>query len=201
METALPPKELQIFLKGVFDLPFVSLRKRTPALNIAAVVLVAFIIANLVFIWVNSAKVDTSSNKDSKKLAETIVKTTTKDYESLPKTEQQKKIKEANAKIRSAAHFAEFIPLGLFILLLCLNLFFCKGQYTLILFSMLLSVILCALCALSDEIHQIFVKGRAFEVKDIFTDTLGSFVGIAFGTLFYLVIYRIKLFRNKEYAP
>lgn len=178
-------------------MPFVSLKKRTVSLNIAAAVLVAFVIANLVFIWVNSAKIDTSSNKDSKKLAETIVKTTTKDYDSLPKTEQQKKVKQTNAKIRSAAHFAEFIPLGLFVFLLCLNLLFGKNQYTLIAFSVLLSVILCALCALSDEIHQIFVKGRAFEVKDIFTDTLGSFVGIVFGTLFHMVIYRIKLSRIK----
>ena len=86
----MPQKELQIFSKGVFDLTFVSLKKRTVSLNIAAVVLVAFIIANLVFIWINSAKVDTSSNKDSKKLAETIVKRATKDYESLTKAQQQK---------------------------------------------------------------------------------------------------------------
>ena len=70
---------------------FLSIRKRSTPLNILAVVLVVFIIANLVFIWVNSAKVASNSNKESKKLAETIVKKTTKDYNSLPKAEQQKK--------------------------------------------------------------------------------------------------------------
>ena len=157
---------------------FVSLKKRTVSLNIAAVVLVAFIIANLVFIWINSAKVDTSSNKDSKKLAETIVKRATKDYESLTKAQQQKKIKDANSKIRSAAHFAEFIPLGFFIMLLVLNLFFCEDKNKLLIVALFLALILCALCTTGDEVHQIFVKGRAFEAKDIFVDTCGSVIGI-----------------------
>ena len=166
---------------------FVSLRKRSKSLNILAVILVAFIIANLVFIWVNSAKVATSSNKQSTKLAETIVKKTTKNYNSLPKSEQQKKISATNNKIRSFAHFAEFVPLGFFMLFLMLNLFSDKGRYKLLYKCILLSLIVCMLSALSDEIHQIFIKGRAFEVKDILVDTSGSLLGIVFGAFMYYI--------------
>ena len=171
---------------------FLSIRKRSTPLNILAIVLVVFIIANLVFIWVNSAKVASSSNKESKKLAETIVKKTTKDYNSLPKAEQQKKIKETNAKIRSIAHFAEFIPLGFLAFFLMLNLFFAKSRYKLIFKCILLSLIICMLVALSDEIHQIFVKDRAFEVKDIFIDASGSLLGIIFASFIYYIKTIIK---------
>ena len=44
---------------------------------------------------------------------------------------------------------------------------------------------LSAIFALSDEIHQIFVKGRSFEVKDIATDTLGAFCG----SVIYIIVY------------
>ena len=168
-------------------MPLVSFKKRTLFLNIWAIVFVAFIIANLVFIWINSAKVASNSNKESKKLAETIVKTTTKDYDTLPKTEQQKKVKQANTKIRSLAHFTEFIPLGFFVCLLAFNLLCSKKRLKLMLTSIILSLITCALFALSDEIHQIFIKGRAFEVKDIFTDTVGSFVGISSAGFMYYI--------------
>ena len=173
---------------------FVSLRKRSKSLNILAVILVAFIIANLVFIWINSAKVATSSNKQSTKLAETIVKKTTKNYNSLPKSEQQKKISATNNKIRSFAHFAEFVPLGFFVFFLMLNLFYDKGRYQLLLKCILLSLIVCMLSALSDEIHQIFIKGRAFEVKDILVDSCGSLLGIVLGVMPYAMI---SLHKNK----
>ena len=181
--------------KGVFDLTFVSLRERSKSLNILAVILVVFIIANLVFIWLNSAKVATSSNKQSTKLAETIVKKTTKNYDKLPKSEQQKKISSTNNKIRSFAHFAEFVPLGFFVFFLMLNLFYDKGRYKLLLKCILLSLIVCMLSALSDEIHQIFIKGRAFEVKDLLVDSCGSLLGILFGTF---VCYVKTLIQNKK---
>lgn len=174
---------------------FVSLRKRSTSLNILAVVLVVFIIANLVFIWVNSAKVASRSNKASTKLAETIVKKTTKNYSSLSKTEQQKKISATNNKIRSFAHFAEFVPLGFFMLFLMLNFFCSKGRYKLLFKCILLSLIICMITALSDEIHQIFIKGRAFEVKDIFVDTSGSLLGIMFASF---ICYIKILIQNKK---
>ena len=42
--------------------------------------------------------------------------------------------------------------------------------------------------ALTDEVHQIFVKGRGFEIEDIGMDMLGMFLGYSMSLcLFYLV--------------
>lgn len=46
------------------------------------------------------------------------------------------------------------------------------------------SLLFCALYALSDEVHQLFVSGRAFEIIDLVFDFTGSLVGIG---LFKLV--------------
>lgn len=48
---------------------------------------------------------------------------------------------------------------------------------------------ICILYAASDEIHQIFVPGRAAQVKDVFIDSAGASVGI----LMYWVISRKKI--------
>lgn len=54
--------------------------------------------------------------------------------------------------------------------------------------SILISVILCTLYSVSDEIHQIPIPGRAFEFKDLFID----FVGIVIGTLAMYMFYKIR---------
>ncbi len=168
-----------------------SLRKRTTGINILAVILVVFIIFNMAFIWVNSAKVSSESDKDSTKIAKTIAEKTVEDFSKLSKNKQQEKIKETNGKIRSAAHFAEFIPLGFLILFLMINILFCKKKTRLLIFCSVLALVICALCALFDEIHQIFVDGRSFEVKDILTDTFGSLLGIISG-LIIAIPYNLK---------
>jgi len=43
---------------------------------------------------------------------------------------------------------------------------------------MIVTLIFCFLYAVSDEVHQIFVPGRAFAVGDIIIDTLGAALGI-----------------------
>ncbi len=162
-----------------------TIKKNTTKVLIARVLLVILIISNLSFIWVNSSKESTDSTKDSKAIAKTVTEKVVKDYDKLPKTEQKKKVSEMNGKIRSVAHFTEFIPLGLLFFLLALVIFeFRKGKLIkLLLTALILSILLSTLSALADEIHQIFVKGRSFEVKDILTDTLGALCGCAIATI------------------
>ncbi|TDO84329.1 VanZ family protein [Halanaerobium saccharolyticum] len=76
--------------------------------------------------------------------------------------------------IRQAAHFFVFFVLAL----LLINAFRMSGvviRYS-IFYTLLIAVIYAAL----DEYHQSFVPGRAAELKDIFTDTLGILVGVGF---------------------
>lgn len=45
------------------------------------------------------------------------------------------------------------------------------------------SLLFCTLYALSDETHQLFVSGRAFELIDLALDFVGSLVGISLAKL------------------
>ncbi len=180
----------------VFD---ISMRKRTARQIVLAVFLITAIILNLAFIWVNSSKVSTESSKASRKISETIVKKTVKNYDNLPKKEQNKHIKNLNTKIRSLAHFAEFIPLGLLLFLLVVCLFVSEDFKKILGFAIAVALALSVLSALVDEIHQIFVKGRAFEVKDILTDSLGAFLGIVLGTFGFIAVkFARKSYIHKE---
>jgi VanZ family protein len=53
----------------------------------------------------------------------------------------------------------------------------------------LISLILTVMCAIGDEIHQIFVPGRAFQLSDILIDSTGAIIGI----VAYLIMYKIYL--------
>lgn len=72
--------------------------------------------------------------------------------------------------IRKLAHFAEYLILGL----LVANMFTKNNINNLY----LISIILCIIYATSDEIHQIFVPGRACQLRDILIDSIGSIIGI-----------------------
>ena len=50
-----------------------------------------------------------------------------------------------------------------------------------------ISLVLTVICAIGDEIHQIFVPGRAFQLSDILIDSLGAIIGI----VAYLIICKI----------
>ena len=54
----------------------------------------------------------------------------------------------------------------------------------------IISLVLTVVCAIGDEIHQIFVPGRAFQFSDILIDSAGAVIGI----IGYLILYKIYLF-------
>ena len=74
--------------------------------------------------------------------------------------------------VRDLAHFIEYLILGI----LCSTLCEQKKDFWWV-------VIFCIIYAISDEVHQMFVPGRAFQLLDIMIDSLGSFLG--------LVLYRL----------
>ena len=55
-----------------------------------------------------------------------------------------------------------------------------------------LSLFVCVLYAISDEVHQLFVSGRGAQVKDVLIDSAGAIVGVGL----YLVISRIMKSRS-----
>ncbi len=84
-----------------------------------------------------------------------------------------------HALLRSLAHFFSYLLLGIFVTGACLNT---RG------FSLLKPLALCQLAALCDETVQLFVPGRAGELKDLWLD----FAGALLGTLLLRLLSKLR---------
>ena len=139
--------------------------------------------AILVIIWMGtifyfSNQVSDDSSKSSGRITETIVKVISKEPEKAPL-----ELKERVEKIvRKTAHFSMY-AIGGFLMAGLISTTKVTNKYLII-----LSILLTALYACSDEIHQLFVYGRSCEVRDIFIDTLGA----SLGTTIYLLSKKIR---------
>lgn len=94
------------------------------------------------------------------------------DKDELSPKEKQHIIDLFVTPVRKLAHFSEYFILGLLIIS------FINEFRQLELKYLLIAIILCALYAVSDEIHQLFSDGRAGRVLDVLIDTLGSTTAI-----------------------
>lgn len=72
----------------------------------------------------------------------------------------------ASAKPSFVYHMLEYSILGI--------LFFRAFKGYNVKNAFLLSILFSTLYGITDEFHQLFIPGRAFEIKDIFIDFLGS---------------------------
>lgn len=92
--------------------------------------------------------------------------------------------------IRKAAHFLEFTGLAV---LLFTALYSSFGYY-----RPVLTFILTAAYAASDEFHQLFVEGRACRLFDLFVDCCGAALGIAALWIIISFFTRFKQRKSKK---
>lgn len=89
---------------------------------------------------------------------------------------------QASFFVRKAAHTIEFFPVGV-LAADTSALWFGKrlplGRIVLV------SMVFCAACSLSDQIHKLFVVGREFDGRDLLCDALGYLSGLALVLLLY----------------
>ncbi len=94
----------------------------------------------------------------------------------------------SESTIRTLAHFSEFACLSFFVL----NLTFSYFEKLKPVYSLIFSFVY----AISDEIHQIFVPGRACQIEDMLVDLAGIISGIIVYTILFkftnLIIKAIK---------
>lgn len=81
--------------------------------------------------------------------------------------------------VRKGAHFSIYAVLGLFACLL-----FGEYKFETNAKYFIFPIALCMLYAVTDEVHQYFVPGRACRLFDVFIDTCGGAVGTAAINLF-----------------
>ncbi|MBC8536732.1 VanZ family protein [Feifania hominis] len=107
-------------------------------------------------------------------------------FGSLPEAQIVSIAAAIGAVVRKCAHFAGYLLLGVFVAPAAASWSrrwqSCAG----------LSLGVCALYAVSDELHQYFVPGRSCELRDVLIDTAGAAVGVG------LVLTVILLRRKKE---
>ena len=90
--------------------------------------------------------------------------------------------------IRTCAHFLEYAGLSVLIYNALYRSFNSAKP--------VLSVIISSAYAVTDEIHQIFVEGRACQITDVIIDSVGAASGIAVLTALIFVYKKIK--RRKQ---
>lgn len=140
-------------------------------INILRIIILFFLLANFAIIFIFSNQEAKESGNISSKIARII---------------EQKIIQKSGGRtekvIRKMAHFSIYTSLGF--LLMGLMSTYVISQRKRFLISLSIGV----LYAISDEIHQIFVPGRASQITDVMLDSMG----ILFGILVTLTIVEIK---------
>ncbi|MCI8471346.1 MAG: VanZ family protein [Clostridia bacterium] len=145
--------------------------------NTIRIVLLFLLLANFSIIFMFSNQNSEESGNISSKIARMVEQKTEKAIE-----EKEESVGRTEKVIRKIAHFSIYTSLGF--LLMAFVSTYALTQRKRILVSLSIGV----LYAISDEIHQIFVPGRASQITDVMLDSMG----ILFGILVVLMILKIK---------
>lgn len=166
------------FILGLFIVftttgTFKKLRKNKKLFHSILVIIWMLVIFNF------SSQNGTKSTKTSGVVTSMVVNVTTSvTNKDIPREEVKKKVEDSTFLVRKTAHFTEYLILGILVLQLL-------SDYTKINKRMLIvSLIICYLYAVSDEVHQIFIPDRTAKVLDTFIDGAGSLVGITIYSIY-----------------
>lgn len=131
----------------------------------------------MIIIFLFSCKVGDESSKQSGRILQAIVKI----VESISSSAMSEAILGfLHLFIRKVAHFTEYAALG------ASAMYAIHYRFTKPKFAMLISLLISALYAATDEIHQYFVPGRYGTWSDVLIDSCGALAGIM---IFFFVVY------------
>ena len=88
--------------------------------------------------------------------------------------------------IRKSAHFFLYLLMGILVKDGLRNMGISGWR------AIILALSICIVYAISDEIHQLFVPGRAGQVRDVIIDGLGSMTGIGIYNIFIALWSKMK---------
>lgn len=142
--------------------------------------------ATIVFIFRNSAQIGELSSNRSQQVMEWMNRFFSRAGLAFSLTEHQ---------VRKLAHLSEYMLLG-FWLMLVLRVYTRR-----ILTHLTVPLFLGLLIPVVDETIQLFTPGRSGEIKDVLIDFSGVLLGIAFATIFLLIVRMITvLWTNRKDA-
>ena len=142
----------------------------------------------MLVIFLFSAQTGDQSGDTSGSILRLVLKLLYWDFETMPLTRQEQLLEVWHQIVRKGAHFTEYAVLGMLIRNALRRRPLAKGLQWAIPIGM------SALYAVTDEIHQYFVPGRACRFLDMCIDTAGA----AFGTaIFAAVLYLTAKYKEK----
>ena len=126
----------------------------------------------LIIFWLLAIfRLSSNNSNESNSLSKSLIDKGIVVYESVSgnNVDHEIIIKKLNYPVRKLAHFTIFLILGLFVYLFILGTNLEK--------KVIVSVLICFMCAVLDEFHQSFT-GRTPLFMDVLIDVSGSFFGI-----------------------
>ncbi|WP_407271219.1 VanZ family protein [Radiobacillus sp. PE A8.2] len=132
------------------------------------------VIVWMAIIFYLSAQVADTSNQLSSGITEVIVRL-------IEKVSTKLDLSNFNFFVRKTAHFTAYMVLGILVIHAMRNSTGITYR------SIVISLSICILYAISDELHQMFVPGRGPAVWDVCIDSAGAIVGIGL----YFILWRI----------
>ena len=164
---------------------FKKLRQNKKVFHSILVIIWMFVIFN--FSSQNGPK---STNTSDVVTSMVVNVTTSVTNKNVSREEVKKRVEDSTFLVRKMAHFTEYLILGILVLQLL-------SDYTKINKRMLIvSLIICYLYAVSDEVHQIFISGRTAKVLDTFIDGAGSLVGITIYSIYQRNVLKCRILSN-----
>lgn len=140
-------------------------------------------LAIMVFIFLNSAQTADQSNETSVSFTEKVLTLIWPSFDEKVEAEKQSILASLQFFVRKFAHFSVYCVLGVS----------CASALSTYRFKtknkMISAVLICLAYAISDEVHQVFVPGRAGRVTDVLIDLAGAILGIIL-TLGIVALYR-----------
>jgi len=167
------------------------MQSRSPniKLTVIRVLLILILLADMIFIFYNSAQNAVDSSATSQGVTEQMAPIVVPDYDKLDEEKKKEAVLSLDVIVREAAHLLQFVPLG-FACYLLLQTF--KIPKRLRYLNYAIPPTFGLLYALSDEIHQIFSPGRFFDVFDLFMDMMGVLLGLLGAIILMLIINKVK---------
>lgn len=152
-------------------------------------IFVALLLLWMAVIFIMSSHPSEKSSQVSGGLVSKIVDVLYPGFNNLSLTQQSDITHSITFVVRKTAHFSEYFILGLLGFLLA-------NTYTRYKFSLrvLFISVCCVVYAVSDEVHQYFVPGRACRFVDILIDSAGIFAA----TFILSAIHRKNIKRKDE---
>ena len=139
---------------------------------------IIFIVAWMIVIFLFSAADSNKSNEQSDEVIVKIVETIKQ--EKLTPKERKNVINKYVVIVRKGAHFFLYFVLALLVYILI------HIKYGTSMKTFLITLLICVIYAITDELHQIFSDGRTAQVIDVLIDSSGSILAESILTVIYL---------------